>query len=262
MGLGKRLPSALAMLVLAFASTAQAGEPTPALRTSIATPFEAPSTAIASAIAGKPAFVDCVDAAKWQALGDRLGFDPAVSWAVTPFHWDPKLAGPAPDGSAVFSPRACRFGTSFWLDPSEHPAGACRAALRRARDTGEFSERDSATCDLWSWRLTAIHVLSHEAVHLRGVYDEAEADCIAVQLDAWVAMALGADETFARALALEYWADFHLPRMGIYQSAACHDGGRLDLFPTVAGWPTPDSYPADLDASFATVATQRPHAGA
>jgi hypothetical protein len=69
-------------------------------------------------------------------------------------------------------------------------------------------------------------------------------------------MALGADEAFATALAREYWVDFHVPRMGIYQSAACHDGGRLDLFPTDSGWPTPTEYPDDLDSSFSALARQ------
>lgn len=254
MGLGKRPLRALALVVLVFANVAQAGEPPPWKGgASKVTPFEAAATTAARTVAGRPVSVECVNAKSWRALGDRLGFDSDVSLAVTTFHWDSELARPAADRLGRFSPRACRFGASFWRDPSEDAARDCRWALRRARNTGAFGQRESEACDLWASRLTAIHVLSHESVHLRGFYDEALADCAAVQITAWVATALGADEAFARSLAREYWTDFHLPRVGAYQSVACHDGGSLDLFPNRTGWPTPMEYPADLGAAFSAL---------
>ncbi len=256
MGLRKRPLPVLALVVLVFANVAQAGEPSPWRGgTANVTPFEAEATKVARLVAGRPVSVECVDTPSWRALGSRLGFDAGVSWAVTTFHWSAQLAGPAPDGVARFSPRACRPGASFWRDPSGDAARACRTALRRARDTGVFGQREGAACDFWASQLTAVHVLSHESVHLRGFYDEALTDCAAVQITAWVAMALGANETFARSLAREYWTDFHLPRTGAYQSVACHDGGSFDLFPDRSGWPTPTQYPADLDAAFSALTT-------
>jgi hypothetical protein len=88
---------------------------------------------------------------------------------------------------------------------------------------------------------------------LRGFYEEAHADCVGVQIQAWVAMALGAGDEFSRASAREYWLDFQLPRVGEYQSAECRDGGRLDLFPERSGWPAPLTYPADLDVSLSAL---------
>lgn len=266
MGLDKRPARALALVALVFASTAQAGEPPSGAAwtttwTTTAIPFEAQATAVASSTVGRPVSVECVGAASWHALGHRLGFDPAISWAVTTFHWDSELVGPAPDRAARFSPRACRFGASFWLDRSDYVAKTCRAAQQRARKTGLFTLRDGATCDLWASRMTAVHVLGHESVHLRGVHEESPADCVAVQIDAWVAMALGADEVFARSMAREYWKDFHLPLAGMYQSAECRDGGRLDLFPDSAGWPTPQTYPANLDAAFSAFMSELQVAG-
>ena len=256
MGLRKRPLRVLALVVLVFANVAQAGGPSPWRGGGAkVTPFEAAATTVARGVAGRSVSIECVDARSWRALGDRLGFDSDVSLAVTTFHWDPALAGPAPDRVARFSPRACRPGASFWLSPSEDAARDCRTALRRARDTGVFGQRDGAACDLWASRLTAVHVLSHESVHLHGFYDEELTDCAAIQITAWVAMALGADEAFARSLAREYWTDFHLPRTGAYQSVACHDGGSLDLFPDRSGWPTPTQYPADLDAAFSALTT-------
>lgn len=254
MALGKRPLRVVALVVLVFANVAQAGEPSPWKGGAASvTPFEAEAAKVARLVAGRPVSIECVDTPTWRALGSRLGFDASASWAVTTFHWSSQLAGPAPDGVARFSPHACRPGASFWRDPSDGAARACRTALRRARQTGVFGQRAGAMCDLWASRLTAVHVLSHESVHLRGFYDEAITDCAAVQITAWVAMALGADEGFSRSLAREYWTDFHLPRTGAYQSVSCHDGGSLDLFPDRSGWPTPMQYPLDLDAAFSAL---------
>ena len=52
------------------------------------------------------------------------------------------------------------------------------------------------------------HVLSHEAVHLSGVHDEALTECYAVQTDAAVARSLGATDIQARSIAVfEYYAN-------------------------------------------------------
>ena len=159
-------------------------------------PVRANATTVARVVAGQAVSIECEREASWLALGSRLDFDPALSWAVTPFHWSSERAGPAPDGTAHFSPQACRFGASFWLDPSDGPARTCRAALERLRNSGELVDHEQAACDVWASRLTAVHVLSHESVHLVGFYDEAQADCLALQMDAWVAMALGAEASW------------------------------------------------------------------
>ena len=267
-GLGKRFTVTLALLALACANSAQAREPVRWMapvpwvaQSPQVTPFEASATRVARSIAGSPVFIKCVDATWWRVLGDSLGFDPMLSWAVTPFSWDSELLRAAPDGMTYFSPRACRFGMSFWLDSPEQVAGDCRAYLQRARDSGTSAQRGRASCDEWALMLTAVHVLTHEAVHLYGFYDEALTDCFAIQIQAWVAVQLGANETFARSSAREYWTDFFLPRAGMYQSAECHDRGRLDLFPARSGWPTPLSYPTHLDASLSAFETELGAAG-
>jgi hypothetical protein len=174
-------------------------------------PFEAKATRVARVMVGGHVSIECEREAAWRALGSRLGFDPVLSWAVTPFHWSSQRAAVAPDGTAYFSPQACRFGAAFWLEPSDRPARNCQAALERLRDSGELAEHALADCDVWASRLTAVHVLSHESVHLFGFYDEAQTDCVALQLDARVAAALGADDRLARSMAREYLINFHLP---------------------------------------------------
>lgn len=90
-------------------------------------------------------------------------------------------------------------------------------------------------------------------MHLSGFYGEANADCLGVQIDAYVAMALGADERFARSLAREFWSDYYAPRADGYRSEECYDGGSLDLFPARSGWPAPRAYPADLGSAVAAL---------
>jgi hypothetical protein len=83
-------------------------------------------------------------------------------------------------------------------------------------------------------------------MHLAGVVDEAAADCLALQLDAWVAVRLGASGSFARSLAREYWTTYYPAQDVRYRSAGCRDGGALDLFRERPGWPTPTRYPTTI----------------
>jgi hypothetical protein len=259
----KRAGRALVLVVLVLAgsgqieqSSARAGDvspPTGVVWRGI--PFEAKATRIARVVASRPVSIECEREASWRELGSSLGFDPALSWAVTPFHWSSQRDGVAPDGTAHFSPQACRFGAAFWLEPSDRPARDCQTALDRLRDSGILVEDELAACDVWASRLTAVHVLGHESVHLLGIYDEAQTDCIALQLHAQVAVALGANDRLARSMAREYWINFHLPRVGAYQSVECRDGGRLDLFPARPGWPTPDVSAVDLESALSALRT-------
>ena len=149
MGLRKRPLRVLALVVLVFANVAQAGGPSPWRGGGAkVTPFEAAATTVARGVAGRPVSIECVDARSWRALGDRLGFDSDVSLAVTTFHWDPALAGPAPDRVARFSPRACRPGASFWRDPSERRSQSL--SYGAAQSTRHGSVRTAGRCGVRS----------------------------------------------------------------------------------------------------------------
>lgn len=85
----------------------------------------------------------------------------------------------------------------------------------------------------------AVHVLSHESWHLAGSWDEAVAECYAMQTDAAVAERLGAGRAAATAIARYAWRAN--PRIALPEyrvGGECRDGGRLDLQPGSAGWPT------------------------
>src|SRR5687768_16111227 len=82
----------------------------------------------------------------------------------------------------------------------------------------------------------AVHTLTHEAIHMSGVTNEAETECIALQRDAETARNLGATAEAARALAFLYWQVVY-PRMPAdYRSGECRPGGALDLRGPDAPW--------------------------
>ena len=82
----------------------------------------------------------------------------------------------------------------------------------------------------------AVHVLTHEAMHMRGLTGEADAECAAVQRDEQTAQLLGATPEQARELALAYWTRVY-PRMpDDYREGSCTPGGQADEHLDTAPW--------------------------
>ena len=82
----------------------------------------------------------------------------------------------------------------------------------------------------------AVHVLTHESMHMHGITDEAQAECAAVQRDAQTARLLGANAADATALARRYWREVY-PRMpDDYRSGDCSAGGGFDEHLPDAPW--------------------------
>ena len=87
-------------------------------------------------------------------------------------------------------------------------------------------------------QVIAVHVLAHEAYHLAGIENEARTECFSAQMNAHVAERLGASPGEAQALSIAYWLRVYPDMPAEYTSAECRDGGKLDLHPNQAGWPT------------------------
>jgi hypothetical protein len=87
--------------------------------------------------------------------------------------------------------------------------------------------------------ILALHTLAHETWHVRGISDEAAADCYALQSVSTVARTLGTDPVDAQALSTYYAAHFDAIRRPPpnYRSSDCRDGGSLDLHPGSGVWP-------------------------
>lgn len=74
----------------------------------------------------------------------------------------------------------------------------------------------------------AVHVLTHEAMHLAGIQNEAMTECAAQQRDAITARLLGASPLTAPAVAVGY-RETGLPRLGPdYHSEECASGRAWD----------------------------------
>jgi hypothetical protein len=85
-------------------------------------------------------------------------------------------------------------------------------------------------------QIIAVHVLTHETIHVMGVRDEAETECRAMQLDAGMAALLGASPQAAADLSIAYWRQIY-PRMpDSYRSEECAAGGALDAGRPDAPW--------------------------
>jgi hypothetical protein len=77
-------------------------------------------------------------------------------------------------------------------------------------------------------QVIAVHVLTHESMHLAGILAEAAAECAAVQRDARTARLLGAPAGAARALAVAYWRTVYPRLPDGYRSPDCAAGRALD----------------------------------
>lgn len=140
----------------------------------------------------------------------------------------------AHDGSVAFTPDG---------RPTDEAKLSSRTCSRlRAFLSGEIAGLDclaaGATCPkAVEDAAVAVNVLSHEAWHLAGERNESVAQCYALQSNEDTAIGLGATPAEARAI-----ADFVVRRVQPvlppdYKTAACRDGGPLDLDPARTGWP-------------------------
>jgi hypothetical protein len=117
------------------------------------------------------------------------------------------------------------------------PDGPRRSALIKRSQCAALSDyltsdkRDPTTA-----QVIAVHVLTHEAVHMSGVTSEAVTECLAIQYDARAAELLGAPPEYALSLSKRYWTSLY-PRMPTeYRSDECGPNGRLDADIASAPW--------------------------
>jgi hypothetical protein len=95
----------------------------------------------------------------------------------------------------------------------------CRHLAAYARSDKRRPTRD---------QVVAVHVLTHEAMHLSGRLAEAVAECAAVQRDAQTARLLGARPADAAELAAAYWRNIYPLMPDGYRSSECRPGGAMD----------------------------------
>lgn len=76
--------------------------------------------------------------------------------------------------------------------------------------------------------LFTLNVLTHESMHARGQYNEAKAECEAVQRNYRAARLLGVPDYIAKKNALDYYKDYYLHRTDMYFSKDCVPDGPWD----------------------------------
>jgi hypothetical protein len=166
---------------------------------------EARLSAISSGIAGRDVTVDCPG-----PLSRISGWDTMEGTA--------DIDG----GVAHLRPRACAEADALWK-------GRRREALACAVRGNDCPQ---------SVRLAlAVDVVTHEAWHLSGIYDEGSTECHSVQTMARTAERLGASPAEAGALARIQWQNGYQELPARYRPAECRDGGAYDLRPTDPSWP-------------------------
>ena len=131
--------------------------------------------------------------------------------------------GDRPGRQALLAPQICGTLERFWSRGG--PSLACTEL-----GGGQCHENVIAL----AWAITA---LAHESIHLRGIRDEATAECYGLQSTAFTAQALGAPPAYARRLAEYTFWNVRPPVDYGYFSSECRDGGRLDLRPNTSRWP-------------------------
>ncbi len=87
-------------------------------------------------------------------------------------------------------------------------------------------------------QVLAVHVLTHESMHMSGIKVEFVAECDAMQRDTAMAEIMGATPAAAHALAVTYWLTVYPNMPDGYRNGGCQPGGSLDLHLPDAPWAT------------------------
>lgn len=128
-------------------------------------------------------------------------------------------------GSAALVDMGSELGYVKWK-PDGTPEHSTLIKREQCQDLAHYlasTKREPSQAEV-----VAVHVLSHEAMHMKGITNEAQAECAAVQRDAETARLLGASADEADRLAREYWTVVY-PRMpDDYRTGECSPGGPLD----------------------------------
>jgi hypothetical protein len=118
-----------------------------------------------------------------------------------------------PDGPAFISYDTCNALAAYWR----------ASAAEKSHPTRE--------------EIIAVHVLTHESMHLIGVKQESRAECDAMQRDTKTAQELGATPAQARLVAEAYAEQVYPDMPSDYRDDSCVKDGPWDKTPGDGTWP-------------------------
>lgn len=194
---------------------------------------------LASELAKRPVRVICNGATDWSQLAAQQRFDPVTVWGYVLFAYDSANETYKPLDYMHLSEQACWFLDQYWSAKPEAKGKICRVAtridfkttqvkvqlVRRVKVNGRWVEKvvtvtktrevpveipQLGTCPDYMNRVFSMQALGHEAMHLAGLSEEAEAECQGMQRIPWIAQRLGATREQARQMAGDYYRDFYL----------------------------------------------------
>ena len=116
--------------------------------------------------------------------------------------------------------------SGFVSSDSQHVARLRRTVCNDLADW-LISDKNNPTTN----QIRAVHVVVHEAMHVGGQFDEAIAECHAMQLDTDAAMFLGATRAQAQALTQAYYRRTYPLMAPDYVSPSCAPNQAYDLTP-------------------------------
>jgi hypothetical protein len=112
------------------------------------------------------------------------------------------------------------------FDADDRPEPVATLTVQTCDDLSDWLGSDKVHQPLR--QIVAVHVLTHESMHLAGLRDEARAECAAVQRDVRTATLLGASDHQAKVLSVAYWTQVYPDLPDAYRSSDCAPGGSLD----------------------------------
>src|SRR5579884_786451 len=206
---------AAVVLAAALAGSARASDARPATpqdRALLARPATAEET-IAAQVARRLTHLDA--AVRCGSLGNV----PSSVLGVTP------LENGRSFDYFLMRPQECTYLAWFHEDPARWSPDTC----------------ESTDCNLVPDIAMALAVVSHESYHLLGYTNEAQVECYGMQSIWFVANKLGASVAEAQSIAKYYATEMYPNRRTQtpqYWSAQCRNGGKYDLRPQLAAWPS------------------------
>ena len=201
--------------VAAGAATARAGDARPvnaADRALLARPATNEET-IAQQVARRLTRVDA------SVRCSNLTQVPSYVLGVTP------LQGSRSFGYFLMRPAECTYLAWFRGDPRRWDPATC----------------ESTDCSYVPKIAMALAVVSHESYHLLGYKNEAQVECYGLQSIWFVANKLGAPVAEAQEFGQLYATRMYPTRRyqsPAYWSSECRNGGKYDLRPQLASWPS------------------------
>jgi hypothetical protein len=226
--------------VLAAVPAALAGQPPVpwAGGPGVESPLELFADGLASTVAGRPVKVVCNASNTWGQLAAQQRFDPVTVWGFVVFSWDAATAAFTPADYMQLSEAACWYLDEYWRAPATEKGKRCQVGTRvtfvtrktrvkvtkRVKVNGTWRSRtvwvtrtkqvpvstpEYGTCPDYENRVFALQTISHESQHLRGIRDEATAECQGMQKLAWFAQQFGASPVQAHRMADDYYTTFY-----------------------------------------------------